>query len=99
MRIGAKRSTGLHLLCLVASEKVHDRASILDLGLGLGRTSRIEGKTYRVVVGCLNLSAHELPDESLETDDLVGGLERRAERQVQPDVAGIGGRVTNAENL
>jgi hypothetical protein len=50
-------------------------------------------------MGGLNLSAHELPDKSLETDHLVGRLERRAEWQVQPNITGVARRVTNTKNL
>ena len=68
----------------MAAEEIECGARVLNLSslYVSNDESILRTTTYRVVVSCLNLSAHQLPDESLETNDLVGGLERRAEGKV-----------------
>lgn len=75
----------------MAAEEIECRARVLNLSsLYVSNDEPVlKATTYRIVMCRLNLSAHQLPNERLETNDLVGGFERRAERQVQPHITGV----------
>jgi hypothetical protein len=51
------------------------------------------------MVCLLDLSSHKLPHKGLKANHLVGGLERCAEREVQPHVASVASGVTDTKNL
>lgn len=85
----------------MASEEIECSARVLNLSsLYVSNDGSIfTTTTYRVVVSCLDLSSHQLPDERLETNNLVGCLERRAEREIQSHITGVARGVAHAQNL
>lgn len=54
--------------------------------------------TDRILVIILDSPGHELPRQSLETDDLIGGAQGVTERNVEGDISGVDRGMWNTED-